>query len=63
MIAVLIERRETRIPGLARLRRRVIAHLGRWDGYYGKPGPKTMRIGLEAFERIKFGTALGLHDV
>jgi Transposase DDE domain len=41
----------------------VIAHLGGWDGYYGKPGPKTMRLGLEAFERIKFGTALRLGDV
>lgn len=41
----------------------VIARLGGWDGYYGKPGPKTMRSGLEAFERIKFGATLGLHDV
>jgi hypothetical protein len=41
----------------------VIARLGGWDGYYGKPGPKTMRLGLEAFQRIKFGTTLGLGDV
>jgi hypothetical protein len=41
----------------------VIARLGGWDGYYGKPGPKTMRLGLEAFQRIKFGTSLGLRDV
>ena len=41
----------------------VIAGLGGWDGYYGKPGPKTMRLGLEAFQRIKFGTTLGLRDV
>jgi hypothetical protein len=41
----------------------VIASLGGWDGYYGKPGPKTMRIGLEAFLRIKFGATLGLQDV
>jgi hypothetical protein len=41
----------------------VIARLGGWDGYYGKPGPKTMRLGLEAFQRIKFGTTLGLSDV
>jgi hypothetical protein len=41
----------------------VLAHLGGWDGYYGKPGPKTMRLGLEAFQRIKFGTTLGLPDV
>lgn len=41
----------------------VIARLGGWDGYYGKPGPKTMRLGLEAFERIKFGATLGLPNV
>lgn len=41
----------------------VIASLGGWDGYYGKPGPKTMRLGLEAFQRIKFGTTLKLQDV
>ena len=41
----------------------VIARLGGWDGYYGKPGPKTMRLGLEAFQRIKFGATLGLRDV
>lgn len=41
----------------------VIASLGGWDGYYGKPGPKTMRIGLEAFLRIKYGTTLRLQDV
>ncbi|MFH0298223.1 transposase, partial [Bradyrhizobium sp. 31Argb] len=41
----------------------VIARLGGWDGYYGKPGPKTMRLGLEAFQRIKFGTSLALRDV
>lgn len=41
----------------------VIARLGGWDGYYGKPGPKTMRLGLEAFQRIKFGATLQLPDV
>jgi hypothetical protein len=41
----------------------VTARLGGWDAYYGKPGPKTMRIGFEAFQRIKFGVTLGLHDV
>jgi hypothetical protein len=41
----------------------VIARLGGWDGYYGKPGPKTMRLGLEAFHRIKFAASLGLRDV
>ena len=41
----------------------VIARLGGWDGYYGKPGPKTMRMGLEAFQSIKLGTTLRLKDV
>jgi hypothetical protein len=41
----------------------IIARLGGWGGYYGKPGPKTMRLGLEAFQRIKFGATLMLHDV
>jgi hypothetical protein len=41
----------------------VIARLGGWDGYYGKPGPKTMRWGLDDFQRIKFGTTLRLQDV
>ena len=41
----------------------VIARLGGWDGYYGKPGPKTMRLGLEDFHRIKFGSTLRLKDV
>ena len=41
----------------------VIARLGGWDGYYGKPGPKTMRSGLEDFQRIKYGATLRLHDV
>lgn len=41
----------------------VVASLGGWDGYYGKPGPKTMSIGLEAFMRIKFGATLRRQDV
>jgi hypothetical protein len=41
----------------------VVASLGGWDGYYGKPGPKTMRIGLEAFLRIKVGATLRFQDV
>lgn len=41
----------------------VIAHLGGWTGYYGKPGPKVMRWGLDAFQRIKFGATLRVHDV
>lgn len=41
----------------------VIARLGGWTGYYGKPGPKVMRQGLDDFRRIKFGTALDLQHV
>jgi hypothetical protein len=38
----------------------VIARLGGWTGYYGKPGPLVMRRGLEDFRRIKYGVALKL---
>jgi len=41
----------------------IIARLGGWTGYYGKPGPKVMRRGLDDFRRIKYGTTLRLHDV
>ena len=41
----------------------VIARPGGWTAYYGKPGPKVMRLGLEAFRRIKYGTTLRLQDV
>jgi hypothetical protein len=41
----------------------VIARLGGWDAYYGKPGPKVMRRGLDDFRRIKYGTTLRLYDV
>jgi Transposase DDE domain len=38
----------------------VIGRLGGWTGYYGKPGPKVMRRGIEDFQRIKYGAALRL---
>lgn len=41
----------------------VIARLGGWTGYYGKPGPKVMRRGLEDFRHIKYGTTLALPNV
>jgi hypothetical protein len=41
----------------------VIARLGAWDGYYGKPGPKVMRLGLHDFQLIKYGHQLGPSDV
>jgi len=41
----------------------VIARLGGWTGYYGKPGPKVMRQGLDDFQRIKLGATLRCQDV
>lgn len=41
----------------------VIARLGGWTGYYGKPGPRVMRRGLDDFRRIKYATTLGLQNV
>jgi hypothetical protein len=41
----------------------VIGRLGGWTGYYGKPGPQVMRRGLDAFQRIKYGTTLSLQHV
>lgn len=41
----------------------VIARLGGWTGYYGKPGPQVMRRGLDDFQRIKYGASLGLQHV
>ena len=38
----------------------VIARLGGWTGYYGKPGPLVMRRGIEEFRQIKRGVALKL---
>jgi hypothetical protein len=41
----------------------VISRLGGWTGYYGKPGPRVMRQGLDDFQRIKYGTTLNLQNV
>lgn len=41
----------------------VIARLGGWTGYYGKPGSQVMRRGLQDFRAIKYGTSLALRDV
>jgi hypothetical protein len=41
----------------------VIARLGSWDGYYGKPGPKVMRRGLQDFQLIKYGHQMGPANV
>jgi hypothetical protein len=50
-------------PGSLAFAAWVIARLGGWDGYYGKPGPKVMRRGLDDFRRIKFGFTLRFEDV
>jgi IS4 transposase len=41
----------------------IIARLGGWTGYYGKPGPQVMRRGLDDFQRIKYGASMGLQHV
>jgi Transposase DDE domain len=41
----------------------VIGRLGGWTGYYGKPGPRIMRRGLDDFQRIKYGTTLRFENV
>ena len=41
----------------------VIARLGGWTGYYGKPGPQVMRRGLDDFQPIKYGASLRLQHV
>ena len=41
----------------------VVARLGCWDGYYGKPGPLVLRRGLQDFHRIKYGYDLRLQHV
>ena len=41
----------------------VIARLGGWDGYYGKPGPLVLRRGLHDYQRIKYGATLWSKNV
>jgi hypothetical protein len=41
----------------------VMARLGGWTGYYGKPGSQVMRRGLQEFRAIKYGASLDLRDV
>jgi hypothetical protein len=36
----------------------VIARLGGWTGYYGKPDPEVMSHGLDRFHAIKLGAQL-----
>lgn len=55
--------RNPHTPGSLAFAAWVIARLGGWTGYYGKPGPRVMRRGLDDFRAIKYGTTLRLHDV
>jgi hypothetical protein len=41
----------------------VIARLAGWTGYYGKPGPRVMRRGIQDFQRAKYGATLNLQNV
>jgi hypothetical protein len=41
----------------------VIARLGGWTGYYGKPGPRTLNRGFERFKAIRYGARLNAGDV
>ena len=41
----------------------VIARLGGWTGYYGKPGSLVVRRGLHDFQRIRMGAKLRFRDV
>lgn len=50
-------------PGSLAFASWVLARLGGWTGYYGKPGPQVMRRGLEDFQRIRYGAQLGLEHV
>ena len=38
----------------------VIARLGGWTGYYGKPGPKVIARGSRDYQLIKYGNTLRL---
>ena len=37
----------------------VIARLGAWTGYYGKPGPQVISRGLQKYHAIKYGVTIG----
>ena len=36
----------------------VIARLGAWTGYYGKPGPATLARGLQKYHTVKYGAKI-----
>jgi hypothetical protein len=38
----------------------VIARLGAWTGYYGKPGPATLARGLQHYHAIKYGAKISV---
>jgi hypothetical protein len=41
----------------------VLARLGGWTGYYGKPGPRTLNMGFERFKAIRYGARLTAGDM
>lgn len=41
----------------------VIARLGAWTGYYGKPGPATLSRGLRRYHEIKYGVQISARIV
>jgi hypothetical protein len=41
----------------------VIGRLGGWTGYYDKPGPKTLTVGLRKFDAIKHGASIIQKDM
>ncbi|ASV84531.1 transposase domain protein [Ochrobactrum quorumnocens] len=36
----------------------IIARLGAWTGYYGKPGPATLSHGIRRYYEIKYGARI-----
>jgi hypothetical protein len=41
----------------------VIARLGAWTGYYGKPGSATLARGLQKYHAIKYGRQITVEFV
>jgi Transposase DDE domain len=45
-------------PGTMAYATWVLARLGGWTGYYGKPGPLNLNRGLQRYQAIKYGTQI-----
>lgn len=41
----------------------IIARLGGWTGYYGKPGALVLSRGLQRYQHIKYGTQINTQNV